>query len=527
VLFSQSDTSIGIQWTTNFSWGEVLTKAKRENKYIFLDCFATWCKPCHVMDKDVYTNSEVGNALNEKFISVKVQMNKTAYDDEIVKKWYYDARQIEKDYTVSAFPTFLFFSSEGKPLHRAVGYKEPAQFISLITDAQNPEKQYYALLNNYKPGTIDTSELKGLSRAMSRLGGDLGAMMAIEYLEYIPKKERSDPDNLLLMTQFANNSKMQKIAAQYISELSSNTYLQKKNLTLIGAFSKTPSVRKTILHYLQGLKKVEMNKELLLLTVFSDDSTARTIANKYIRSVSVKEIFTSKGIDFITAFTQTSKDEGFEIFRKYANTIDKIKGFKYAHLVTDEVIIQEEYNLYFPNAIKAGEDNIPWQTIAKRVTEKYGSELAAKLEIAVRAQLYGALAKMENKYWAEYIKYYIEKIEKTGYDTTHPQVQFWDALVLNNFVFNAIFYHSNDANQFKVGLKWMEGVIRRKPNDANHIDTYANLLYKSGSVEKAIEWQIRAVQIASTDKEQKYLLPSLNWNLSKMQKGIPTWLKEN
>src|SRR5437016_7533889 len=72
-----NDDSKGVQFEKNLNWQQVLAKAKAENKYIFLDCFATWCGPCKLMDKNVYPNDTVGNYFNQNFISVKVQMDET------------------------------------------------------------------------------------------------------------------------------------------------------------------------------------------------------------------------------------------------------------------------------------------------------------------------------------------------------------------------------------------------------------------------------------------------------------------
>src|SRR5581483_1313081 len=130
--------SQGIEWVQNLSWGQILAKAKKENKAIFMDCFATWCQPCHRMDKEVYQDAGVGEVFNNNFIAVKVQMDKTDLDNDDVKKWYNDASIIQRNYSVSAFPTFLFFDPNGKPIHRAVGYKNSADFVSLAKDALNP-----------------------------------------------------------------------------------------------------------------------------------------------------------------------------------------------------------------------------------------------------------------------------------------------------------------------------------------------------------------------------------------------------
>src|SRR5205807_219920 len=78
LILAQENT--GIKWTEGLTWEQVKEKAKKENKYIFLDCFATWCGPCKLMDKEIYTNDTVGSYFNDKFISVKVQMDKAKND---------------------------------------------------------------------------------------------------------------------------------------------------------------------------------------------------------------------------------------------------------------------------------------------------------------------------------------------------------------------------------------------------------------------------------------------------------------
>src|SRR5688572_597879 len=81
----------GIQWVNDLNWQQVVAKAKSENKFIFVDCYATWCGPCKLMDKDVYPQKVVGDFANSRFISVKVQMDKTDKDVVKVREWYNDA----------------------------------------------------------------------------------------------------------------------------------------------------------------------------------------------------------------------------------------------------------------------------------------------------------------------------------------------------------------------------------------------------------------------------------------------------
>mgnify|MGYP000857323607 CR=1 FL=1 len=59
----------GIQFT-QWSWKEILELAKKEDKPIFVDCYAVWCGPCKVMDAEVFTQPQVGDYFNSNFINV-------------------------------------------------------------------------------------------------------------------------------------------------------------------------------------------------------------------------------------------------------------------------------------------------------------------------------------------------------------------------------------------------------------------------------------------------------------------------
>ncbi len=74
------------------------------------------------MDKDVYTDKTVGDFFNVKFISLKLQMDRSDKDNECIKRSYSDADLIAKEYTVTSYPSYLFFfairypSSQGNGL---------------------------------------------------------------------------------------------------------------------------------------------------------------------------------------------------------------------------------------------------------------------------------------------------------------------------------------------------------------------------------------------------------------------------
>jgi thioredoxin-related protein len=198
LVHSQSSDSTpvekGITWVTGLSWEQLKQKAKGEQKYIFIDCYATWCVPCKMMDKEVYTNDTVSNFSNSNFISVKVQMDTSKTDNEAIKKWYSDAHAINKDFQVGAYPTFLFISPTGELVHKAEGYYDVQQFVELMNDALDPEKQYFTLVAHYKRGIKDYSKMRYLINTAYRMD-DLSTARTIakDYIEnYLLKLKKPD-----------------------------------------------------------------------------------------------------------------------------------------------------------------------------------------------------------------------------------------------------------------------------------------------------------------------------------------------
>lgn len=55
---------------------KALEQAKVENKYVFVDCYTSWCGPCKMMAEKILPLKEVGEYMNGKFVCVKFDMEK-------------------------------------------------------------------------------------------------------------------------------------------------------------------------------------------------------------------------------------------------------------------------------------------------------------------------------------------------------------------------------------------------------------------------------------------------------------------
>ncbi len=99
-LIVQSDAQSSIRFSeSNVKRG--LQRAKKENKFLFVDTYASWCIPCKKMKK-VFRNREVANYFNSNYINIQINMDGP------------HGRTTYNDYDVVFLPTMMIFDREGR-----------------------------------------------------------------------------------------------------------------------------------------------------------------------------------------------------------------------------------------------------------------------------------------------------------------------------------------------------------------------------------------------------------------------------
>jgi uncharacterized protein YyaL (SSP411 family) len=98
-----------VKW---YAWNdEVLTKAKNENKPIFLSIGYSSCHWCHVMAHESFENEEIAKIMNEYFINIKVDREERPDIDDIYQK----ACQITTGQ--GGWPLSVFLTPDQKPFY--------------------------------------------------------------------------------------------------------------------------------------------------------------------------------------------------------------------------------------------------------------------------------------------------------------------------------------------------------------------------------------------------------------------------
>jgi len=106
-----------------FAWGhnftDAISKAKAENKKVFIDFETDWCGPCKSMDEWIWTDADVADLLKTGYVGLKL-------DGDIEKA-------LVKRFTVAGYPTMIVLDPAGKELWRAVGYQSSKEMLDLLT----------------------------------------------------------------------------------------------------------------------------------------------------------------------------------------------------------------------------------------------------------------------------------------------------------------------------------------------------------------------------------------------------------
>ena len=458
ISLSQSQTE-GIKFESGLSWNQVKEKAKREDKMIFMDCFATWCAPCKVMDKNIFPNERVGSFFNKHFICVKTQMDQTSSDVSNIKEWYEDALTMKAKYSIDSYPTYLFFSPEGFLVHREVGSVENADhFIGYATNALDPAKQYYTLIAGEKVIKNDTVLLlRALKNAIALSDAHNSFVFGNDYLS------------------IANNS------------------LSKRNIELFGRVVQMNN------YYSNPCFQFILNNARQIDLIMQDTAYVENLISSTLFDHDVNPVFAINDGPIYWQFIS------YNLTRKYPQL-----DIKFIKLSEKE--FQSNIDFEISLLRKLFDTTANWKKLSNLIKIRFPDYETDRLILKQEVEFFA-----HEKSWNQCATVSFDYLSKYG-----NQIYSQD---LNNICWYYLFLHSDNKKILLEGAKWMRTAIDKggASIDCRNLDTYANLLYKSGLVKEALKWERNALESASNANLKPEVVQMFRDTVEKMNSGEPTW----
>lgn len=100
------------------SFEESMAKAKATGRPLFFDAYTSWCIPCQMMAKQVFTLDSVADYFNSHFVNVKFDMEKG------------EGVALCKKYMITAYPTYFILDTSGAELYRLLGSRPAPEFMA-------------------------------------------------------------------------------------------------------------------------------------------------------------------------------------------------------------------------------------------------------------------------------------------------------------------------------------------------------------------------------------------------------------
>lgn len=210
VLVGAEAQNRSINFEQTKEWKKIVKKAKKEKKLIFVDCYTSWCGPCKMLAKDVFTQDAVADYFNQTFVNAKFDMEKDA-----------DGVILKDQFGIKAFPTLVFVDpATQQVVHKMVGAGKADWLLAGAKAANDPQNNLSGLTKRYEAGEREAGFLANYLAALS------SAYMAEE---------------------------QGKVAAEYLNSLSGDQFATKENWELIKKYVSDPLA--------EPLKQVMANRD--------------------------------------------------------------------------------------------------------------------------------------------------------------------------------------------------------------------------------------------------------------------------
>jgi len=119
----------------NITWLDYdggLTKAKLEDKHVFINFTTSWCGYCKKMNKSTFVDPEVVMMMDSNFVAIMVDGD-SRHELDIDGYKITERDLTRKEYGVGSYPLYFFLKSDGEKLGALRGYQSKNQLMQYLT----------------------------------------------------------------------------------------------------------------------------------------------------------------------------------------------------------------------------------------------------------------------------------------------------------------------------------------------------------------------------------------------------------
>jgi thioredoxin-related protein len=256
---------------------DIIAKAKKEKKLVFIDAYASWCGPCKMMEKNVFTQKSVSDYYNTNFINARFDMEKG------------EGRDIASKFGVRSYPTYLFLNGEGELVSRNTGYMEESMFVAMKLNANSDydfaKKASERYFQNKKKTEELTKDEIGFLLYFVKSSEDPNyttfASRKAEIIKFLPEETYNEFDAQLKLGKVVEQSiddKNKKINDDYFLKtaeplVGKEAAIKKLNQTKLSYYeqnSNFPEYEKAALDYYKNSDSFDPNELLRAAWIFAD-----------------------------------------------------------------------------------------------------------------------------------------------------------------------------------------------------------------------------------------------------------------
>ncbi|MCB0515626.1 MAG: thioredoxin family protein [Chitinophagales bacterium] len=124
-VFAQRDKTP--EMFQEMSFEQALNLAAETGKPIFVETYATWCKPCKWMEKNTFKDEELTQLMQDYYIAIRLDVDR-------------EGKRFANEYGVRMVPTMFFLNSEGKVLRAVEGAQEAKDLLKIGSNIVKRQK---------------------------------------------------------------------------------------------------------------------------------------------------------------------------------------------------------------------------------------------------------------------------------------------------------------------------------------------------------------------------------------------------